>query len=307
MTRAIRRGRQLCLGVSASVAVSTAATIVLASSQPLRFFRTGDGTLALSNAHTDERLRIRYRDASGEYDPAALKQIRHVLRSRDGREGEVSLRLIELLAYVQREAKPSAILVISGYRSPDYNAGLRGAAESSLHTQGLAADVMLPGVDLVALWKRLRDQRSGGVGLYRDDGYLHIDTGPARFWEKQTSRVGEHLSAENARLFARTEFDVYQSLEDAWVELHSITLFPVHVSSRARLAGYPDALIRLKGGDGVCVAISEPAERQRIYIESIRNMPRTQGRRTRVLLSTCEPRLGHTPATIESNEIEIVG
>jgi hypothetical protein len=184
---------------------------------------------------------------------------------------------------------------------------LRGAAESSLHTQGLAADVMLQGVDLVALWKKLREQRVGGVGLYRDDGYLHIDTGPPRFWEKQTSRVGERLSAENARVFARTEFDNYQSLEGAWLELHSITLYPVSVSTRAKLTGYPEASIQLRGGGGECIAISEPAERQRIYIESIRNMPQTRGKRTRIRLSSCEPRLGQTPATIETNEIEILG
>jgi uncharacterized protein YcbK (DUF882 family) len=27
-----------------------------------------------------------------------------------------------------------------------------------------------------------RRQRLGGVGYYRDDGFVHMDTGPVRYW-----------------------------------------------------------------------------------------------------------------------------
>src|SRR5262245_4176715 len=192
------------------------------------------------------------------------------------------------------------MLIVSGYRSPDYNAKLSGAAEVSLHTQGLASDVMFKGVNLVKLWKSLRERRVGGVGLYKDDGFLHIDVGPTRFWEKQTSRVSEHLSAENARIFARTDYDIYGSMEMSNIEVHSVTLFPLRIKRTAAFQGYPDAVIHLSGPDSdECLELTKPAPHQIVHVERIENMPQPRGKRTRVLLSTCEPRLGATPPTIE--------
>jgi uncharacterized protein YcbK (DUF882 family) len=274
-----------------------------------RFFFSGNGRMALENAHTGEKIGVTYRRGDGSYDPAALAEIRHLFRSRtDQKEGAISLRLIELLAYVQSEFHPKQILLISGYRSPDFNASLAGAAESSLHTQGLAADVIIQGVDLVALWKALREKRVGGVGLYEKDGYLHIDTGPPRFWEQQTSRVGERLSAENARVFARTPFDINRQLYDLRLTLHSVTLFPVRISRTAKLAGFPDAVVHLvrdyREGDRDCIEISADSARLPIEVGLIKNKP-PRGKRTRLLLETCEPRLGKTPEVIESNEIEL--
>ena len=120
-----------------------------------RFFFAGNGHLKLSHAHFGTTLDVRYRRADGSYDPDALRQIQHFFRSReDGREGAISLRLIELLAYVQDHFHPRQMTLLSGYRSPEFNEDLRAAggqaAQTSLHTQGLAADVTLTGVDLRA-------------------------------------------------------------------------------------------------------------------------------------------------------------
>jgi uncharacterized protein YcbK (DUF882 family) len=76
--------------------------------------------------------------------------------------------------------------VISGYRSPRTNAFLRvhshGVAEHSLHMQGRAIDVRLPGLPT----RRLRDialtLRRGGVGYYRASDFVHLDTGRVRYW-----------------------------------------------------------------------------------------------------------------------------
>src|SRR5262249_14819064 len=68
----------------------------------LRFFLAGGGHLVLQHGHFNTSLDVRYRHADGTYDPAALAQIRHFFRSReDGQEAPISLRLIELLAYIQ--------------------------------------------------------------------------------------------------------------------------------------------------------------------------------------------------------------
>jgi uncharacterized protein YcbK (DUF882 family) len=59
--------------------------------------------------------------------------------------------------------------VISGYRAPSTNEMLRtrssGVAQGSLHLQGQAIDIRLPGSDLLALHKAAVSLKGGGVGL----------------------------------------------------------------------------------------------------------------------------------------------
>src|SRR5262245_38441127 len=72
------------------------------TARPLPFFFSGDGTLTLTSAHFDETIHVRYRTPEGTYDSGALEQINHVFRSPDNKEDKVSLRLVELLAFIQR-------------------------------------------------------------------------------------------------------------------------------------------------------------------------------------------------------------
>ena len=283
-----------------------------------RFFFAGNGRLRLSHAHFDGALDVRYRRADGTYDPDALRQIRHFFRSReDGREGEVSLRLIELLAFIQDRYRPRRMTLLSGYRSPKFNEDLRTAAgataQASLHTQGLAADIAVTGIDLRRLWRQLRERRTGGVGYYRTGNFLHVDTGPPRFWEETTSRVSENLSAGNARVFARTDFDRYPTIDGAVVTLHSVTAFPLLVAAQAHAVS-PRGGSRLTlepVGNGIerrdgCWAITAAADayRWRVVHAEPAATPRLD-ERPHIVLSTCEPRIERTPLEIESNPIEI--
>jgi uncharacterized protein YcbK (DUF882 family) len=285
-----------------------------AAAAPPRFFFAGNGQLKLSNAHFAERLDVRYRRADGSYDPAALARIRHFFRSReDGREAPISLRLIELLAYIQGHFHPRQMTLLSGYRSPAFNADLRAAgqkaAQASLHTEGLAADVAFAGVDLKRLWHQLRQLQAGGTGYYRSGKFLHIDTGRPRFWEETTSRVDEHLAAGNARVFVRTDFDRYPSLNGAVLSLHSITVFPLRVAPEARIvAGSGSATLRLEPASGAverdgCLSINGPADAYEFRV--VDASAATTAGRGDIVLATCEPRIERTPAEITSNPIEI--
>ncbi len=194
-----------------------------------RFFVMGEGTLAVMNAHTGERAEVRYRRADGTYDQAAIARIRRAFRSEgDSSEGKASLRLIEVLSWVQKTSRVRPLTLMSGYRSPDYNEGLRAkgmrAAGGSLHTEGLAADVAFPRAVLRPMWMKVRALDCCGAGYYAKEGFLHIDVGQPRFWEPSTSRVEENLSAGNARLFGRTEFDRYAKGEEIVVALHAMTV-----------------------------------------------------------------------------------
>ena len=77
--------------------------------------------------------------------------------------------------------------VISGYRSAKTNDRLRttrggGVAKRSLHMDGKAIDIRLPGVPLAELRDAALSLKAGGVGFYPRDQFVHIDTGRVRSW-----------------------------------------------------------------------------------------------------------------------------
>jgi uncharacterized protein YcbK (DUF882 family) len=278
-----------------------------------RFFLMGTGTLALRNAHTGERAELRYRRDDGSYDAAALAAMRRLFRSRsDQAEHDVSLRLVEILSTIQRRANAPELVLVSGYRSPALNEELRSegrrAAGGSLHTEALAADVRVPGAELRSLWEELRRLECCGAGLYERDRFLHVDVGQPRFWEPATSRVEENLSAANARVFARTEYDRYADGEPIAVRVHAVTAAPIAIDRVASLVTADAArnvLLEVArrdepdGGAGRtgCIDVGAGDE---LVVRAV-----AAPVRARIELRTCEPRIGKTPAVIESNPVEI--
>jgi uncharacterized protein YcbK (DUF882 family) len=143
--------------------------------------------LALYNTHTGERLDAEYWE-KGEYVPDALAEMNHLLR--DHRTDEVTaidrdlLDLLHSLGGILDIQEP--FHVISGYRSPETNAKLRRrsrrVARHSLHVDGMAADIRIPGVRLKDLRRAALALKAGGVGYYPRTGFVHVDVGPVRRW-----------------------------------------------------------------------------------------------------------------------------
>lgn len=286
------------------LALLLAATTARAGAPP-RFFVMGDGTIAVVNEHTHERADVRYRRADGTYDQAAIAKIRRAFRSKgDEGEGRASLRLIEVLSHVQHAAKVPALTLLSGYRSVEYNDALRAngvrAAGGSMHTDGLAADIAFPKALLRPLWMKLRAMDCCGAGYYAKEGFLHIDVGRPRFWEAATSRVEENLSAGNARMFARTEFDRYAKGEEIVVALHAMTVPPVRVARTARLVPEKGEAVQVAlAGEGEgCVEV--PASGASVRFSAL-----SREGRAKLELATCEPRAGETPVTFATNTVEV--
>ena len=270
-----------------------------------RFFIMGDGRLSLVNAHTNARADVRYRRADGTYDDAAIAQIRHAFRSQgDKGEGKASLRLIEILSQVQNESGVRPLTLMSGYRSPAYNEALRKngarAAGGSMHTEGLAADVAFPRNLLKPLWMKVRAMDCCGAGYYAKEGFLHIDVGRPRFWEPQTSRVEENLSAANALVFARTQFDRYGEGEPIAIAIHAVTAPPILLAETIEADPVVTAPLRLsqRGASDGCVTVRESG----MTLELETNLPK--GRR-KLVLAPCSGSQDGPPHPVATNAFEV--
>lgn len=143
--------------------------------------------LAFRHLHTGECGRIVYW-AEGEYLAESMTEINHLLRDhRSGDSINMDRQLLDMLYSLQtRLGKQGEFQIISAYRSPKTNEMLRsksgGVAKRSLHMQGKAMDIRLPGTELKTLRKVAISLKSGGVGYYPKSKFIHVDTGQPRYW-----------------------------------------------------------------------------------------------------------------------------
>lgn len=100
---------------------------------------------------------------------------------RDGWE-KVDIGVRAMLMKVQKDfGRP--LFVNSGYRSPEYNAKLDGAAKNSQHLQGKALDISWSGLNNETKEEFIRLARARGFrGIGRYSSFVHIDVGPERSW-----------------------------------------------------------------------------------------------------------------------------
>jgi uncharacterized protein YcbK (DUF882 family) len=145
-------------------------------------------SLVFHHTHTGERLEVVYA-VDDRYLPGALTTLNHFLRDHySGKVGVIDPRLFDLLHRLQLElgcCEP--FHVISGYRSPETNATLKatrggGVARHSLHMDGKAIDIRLPGVPLTDVREAAISLKQGGVGYYPREQFVHVDTGRVRYW-----------------------------------------------------------------------------------------------------------------------------
>jgi uncharacterized protein YcbK (DUF882 family) len=143
--------------------------------------------ISLQNSHTGDRLRLTYFER-GLYIEDALQEIDYILR--DHHTGDIHpidpALLDQLYDLKLRLGVSRPFNVISGYRSPETNANLRrhsdGVAKHSLHMQGRAVDIRLPGYDVSTIRDAALSMERGGVGYYSASNFIHLDTGDFRTW-----------------------------------------------------------------------------------------------------------------------------
>lgn len=184
------RSRRAFLRQSARmVQVAAVGGMLATGSQQALAIPTGSSrALAFENLHTYEHLSLVYAIGDAVLPQAQLR-LDHFLRDHyTGEVGTIDPQLFNLL-YRLRMTLGARLpfQVISGYRSPFTNNRLRttragGVARRSLHMDGKAIDIRLPGVTLSDLRDAALSLKAGGVGFYAREDFVHVDTGKVRSW-----------------------------------------------------------------------------------------------------------------------------
>jgi uncharacterized protein YcbK (DUF882 family) len=135
----------------------------------------------LYNEHTHEWLAV------DPTSPPADAVVDHFLRDHyTNKSMHMDPHLIHILLDAAAHFHAAEVHVVSGFRHPKFNLLLRKkghqVARDSQHTHGNACDFYLPNVTTRALHAWAKAQHIGGVGLYLDSGFVHMDTGPVRYW-----------------------------------------------------------------------------------------------------------------------------
>jgi uncharacterized protein YcbK (DUF882 family) len=143
--------------------------------------------IALVNLHTGEHLKAEYFH-NGQYVPGAMRAISFLMRDHhNNKVHAIDPGLLDLTHVLHSTLRCNGpIDVVCGYRSPETNAMMHeisaGVAVHSMHIQGKAMDLRLPGTHLGSVRKAALALDMGGVGYYPEDNFVHVDTGPKRHW-----------------------------------------------------------------------------------------------------------------------------
>ena len=271
-----------------------------------RYFLSGDGTVFFTNAKTNSSAHVRYRSEEGTYPPEARQQIDRLFGISENSGDHISLRLISALDFIEDHfALP--IVLISGYRSQEYNDNLRakggGAAKASLHIEGMAADIRVRKSLAMKIWGRVKEMGCCGIGFYGGDS-VHVDTGPARYWTQATSKVRTNISENNKSIMVRTDQDIYVPGEKVEVKLARVTAYPVSVVPTFLISsnGESSREFTFEKQNGTCVPVRDAAERAFIWTVPQDFLP--EGK-VQIQLRFCDKQFAEMPDQIVSNVIEV--
>jgi uncharacterized protein YcbK (DUF882 family) len=142
-------------------------------------------------------------------DPGAMAELSIVLA--DTRTGEVRafdpLAIEVLWEVARRTGLSNEITILSGYRTPETNVAVHGAGDSQ-HLRAGAVDVLLAPERLAAFGEAALGLGRGGVGIYAQRGFVHLDSGPVRRWGDVAGGTGT--------VEARAPVDPLARMAEAW-------------------------------------------------------------------------------------------
>ena len=175
-----------CFGVIAAILLSIPAEAADWREKIL----DNDRCLTLHRPETKEVSSFCYWRKKTGIDIQGYRRANWILRDwQENKQVVMDIHLLNTLYVMQRwliiEGRSGEIQILSGYRTPGHNAKLDGAAKQSQHLNGKAADLYIPAVSTRLLAAMSRLIGVGGVGIYPNKNYVHVDTGNVRTWVKK--------------------------------------------------------------------------------------------------------------------------
>lgn len=155
--------------------------------RPARAWSTGERILHMWNPRTQEVYHRIYHNGQA-FVPDALEEFNWF--ARDWRQSEaISMDTVtmDFLSLIQDEfGHDVPFFLNSGYRSRRTNEMLRsrssGVARESWHMKGRALDITHQELSIQDLADFARDAHQGGVGVYSQSRFVHIDSADVRTW-----------------------------------------------------------------------------------------------------------------------------
>jgi uncharacterized protein YcbK (DUF882 family) len=132
--------------------------------------------------HTGEHFNKLYME-DGSYIMPAVQQFSWTCRDFRANAWQwLNPYLMDFLFVLHWKYCRDEISIMSGYRTPETNSKLEGAALNSQHLRANALDIHLPNVDNAEVAKDFKTFIYGGVGMYPLKHFTHLDCGPLRNW-----------------------------------------------------------------------------------------------------------------------------
>jgi len=140
-----------------------------------RFFASAPiPAIEIRPIYRDQRYVVQPLSLAGDLDATHQEIVEHAFATEEGLSLPIHPRLTRLIYRAMRHFGAPYVHLISGVRK---------TRATSRHRQGLAADIVLPGVSDKRLFHYLCDQGFVGVGLYPTSGFVHLDIREASyFW-----------------------------------------------------------------------------------------------------------------------------
>lgn len=287
------------------------------------FFYSGDGCLSIQCKKGVQKTC--FRDKNGDINQVGLARINRIFGAHygDGVKGRnMSLRFLSFLDYLQDHYHGAPFKILSGFRAPKYNQSLRDkgrlAAQTSMHTEGAAADIVFPTVLSVEIFPFVKSLNCCGVGYYHGNA-IHIDTGPPRYWDETTSGTEKKEPQKNEKIIVQSTYDRYHAGEDIVFQLLRVTDYPVEIPVKWELVREDGGK---EGGKATGRAIPLPVQTELATpsAKGCKNVPDRMAARQllatlpedlpagkyRARLHFCSRVSDRMPASIECNGIEVV-
>jgi len=144
-------------------------------------------TLKMYNPNTNEVLVSRFYK-NKKIPEKEIKKISYFLRDfRENKTKRIDQKLIFYLAEILEKSKKGKYIVVhSAYRTKKTNNFLKEhgyrTAKRSLHMKAKAIDFHISGYSSYKSYLITKRIKPGGLGYYKKQKFIHMDTGRRRFW-----------------------------------------------------------------------------------------------------------------------------